>query len=95
MISSKRWVFKMFSDDLLESMFGELIVYVWGNNPDDECWGAVLIKIRDLDKVQNFGENISSDESAQSFSQFVSLLKSEQIPYYDISNSMYYYTWSE
>ena len=82
--------------DILENMFENLVVYVWQNPLDDDDCGAILIAVKDFGYVQSLSENISSRERlAKSFDDLCGILCSDEVTYYNISDSMHYYQYTE
>jgi len=84
------------SDDILEAMFNNLIVYVWNNPNDDEDCGSLLISNEDLMVVQDLTENLVTDlEQANSFEDLKQLLDAEEISYFDMRDGLYIYNFIE
>lgn len=85
------------SGDILENMFENLVIYVWQNPLDDNDCGAILIAVKDFNYVQSLSENIHDpgDPDAQSFDQLCCILRNDEVSYYDISDSMHYYLYTE
>jgi hypothetical protein len=82
--------------DILENMFENLVVYVWQNPADEDDCGAILIAVKDFAYVQSLSENISSrDRLAKSFDDLCGILCSDEVTYYNISDSMHYYQYTE
>lgn len=82
--------------DILENMFENLVIYVWQNPLDDDDCGAILIAAKDFNHVQNFSENVSRySRDAKSFNELCDILRSDNISYYNISDSMHYYQYTE
>jgi len=84
-------------DRIFESMFENLIVYVWLNPVNEEDTGALLIRVDDLRIVQDLTENICDDgfEQAVSFDNLKRLLQVEDVGYFDITDSLYCYIHDE
>jgi len=82
--------------NILENMFENLVVYVWQNPLDDDDCGAILIDVKDFNYVQSLSENISPvDRLVKSFDDLCGILCSDEISYYNISDSMHYYLYTE
>lgn len=77
-------------------MFENLVVYVWQNPLDDDDCGAILIAASDIGQIQELSENLSSrDKLAKSFDDLCGMLWDSEISYYNISDSMHYYQYTE
>lgn len=86
----------MCSGDILENMFENLVIYVWQNPLDDDDCGAILIAAKDFNYVQSLSENLSSrDRYAKSFDDLCGMLWDAEISWYNISDSMHYYQYTE
>jgi hypothetical protein len=84
-------------DRIIESMFKDVVVYVWLNPVVDEDMGALLIEAENLRIVQDLTENICDVgyEQAVSFDNLKRLLQVEDIGYFDITDSIYCYIHDE
>lgn len=86
----------MCSGSILENMFENLVIYVWQNPLDDDDCGAILIAAKDFDYVQSLSENLSSrDRYVKSFDDLCGMLWDAEISWYNISDSMHYYQYTE
>lgn len=86
----------MCSGDILENMFENLVVYVWQNPLNDDDCGAILIAAKDFSSIQELSENYcGSEKEAKSFDDLCGLLWDSEISYYNISDSMHYYQYTE
>lgn len=84
------------SDDILETMFNNLVVYVWNNPADDEDCGSLLISSEDLAVVQDLTENlVTSYRQANSFRDLKHLLDLEEIYFFDLTDGLYIYNYIE
>jgi|WetSurSiteA1Bulk_404760.scaffolds.fasta_scaffold84001_3 hypothetical protein len=85
------------SDDILETMLNNLVVYVWNNPNDDEDYGCLLIGSEDLAVVQDLTENLESlvkrYEQANSFRDLKDLLDLEEISFFDLTDGLYIYNY--
>jgi hypothetical protein len=86
----------MMSDDILETMFNELVVYVWNNPNDDEDCGSLLINSEDLVVIQDLTENLESVyRQVNSFRELKHSLDLEEIYYFDLTDGLYIYNFIE
>lgn len=87
------------SDDILETMFNNLVVYVWNNPNDNEDCGSLLINSDDLSVVQDLTENpeslVKRYEQANSFQDLKHLLDLEEIYFFDLTDGLYIYNFIE
>jgi len=84
------------SDDILETMFNNLVVYVWNNPDDDEDCGSLLINSEDLAVVQDLIENlVVTYRQANSFQDLKHLLDLEEIYFFDLTDGLYIYNYVE
>jgi len=83
--------------DILENMFENLVIYVWQNPLNDNDCGAILIAAKDFSYVQSLSENIHDpgEPEAKSFDDLCGILWDTEISYYNISDSMHYYQYTE
>jgi hypothetical protein len=70
--------------DILDEMFGNLVVYVWIGDDDMR---AVLLRSEDVDQAKMFTE-YGDGEKADTWDRFLYLLEDEDIEYYDISDNL-------
>ena len=77
-------------DDILDTMFENIVVYVWMDctEDDDAQDHAILLKAEDVDRARDFTENVSDVRTAESFDDFKQLLREEEIEFHDISDSV-------
>jgi hypothetical protein len=81
---------------ILGNMFENLVVYVWQNPLDDNDCGAILIAVKDFNYVQSLSENVSRHtQTARSFHDLCNILRDDDVSYYNISDSMHYYQYTE
>jgi hypothetical protein len=74
---------------ILDTMFENLVIYVWYNpaDIDQEDFGAILVHAHDMDRIYEYTERDSNIVNpATSFDDLLHKLRNAEIPFYIIYN---------
>jgi hypothetical protein len=83
-------------NELVDTMFEGIVIYIWYHplDDDDDDFGAILIRSDDIYKAKEFSE-CGDGPHETSFYEFCRQLRGADISFYDISYNVDMYVYTE